>query len=552
MLDHRSIRFTLIPILLGSLSLMAGPVNVLTNGYNNSRTGANTSETTLTVSNVNSSSFGALFSLPVNGSVYAEPLYVAGVTIPGKGVHNVLYVCTMEDTIYAFDADSNTGANATPLWTLNLVQAPNTVPTWKQITGSANGNVTGTVGIMSTPVINLQKNVMFVVARTLEGTTFVYRLHEVNITTGALIKSVEITASVPGTGDASVSGLLTFSGKQQLQRPGLALTSTGLVIIAWSSQEDLNPYHGWVMAYREDTLAQAGVFCTTPDGGRGGVWQSGRAPVVDSTGNVYFLVGNSEATPTDPNFGTDFGQSALKFSTTGKQLELTDWFEPATGPSLDENDTDIGSSGLLMIPNSDLVVGGGKNGVLYLLDSNNLGHEEAGNVQIPQALTVSNGRKILGGPVFWTSRKLGPILYTWDVNSYLEAFHFNGSTFDKTPVMTGTINASFGSPGAILTLSANIENVNSGIVWASMPISQSADSAVVPGVLRAINAENLEELWNSQQVPARDSLGMFAKFTPPLVVNGKVYMATFSDAVMVYGLLPAQASASVQNSVAAH
>lgn len=538
--------------MLGSLSLMAGPVNVLTNNYNLSRTGANTSETTLTVNNVNSSTFGALFSLPVNGSVYAEPLYVAGVTIPGKGVHNVLYVCTMADTVYAFDADSNTGANATPLWTLNLVKAPNTVPTWKQITGSANGNVTGTVGIMSTPVINLQKNAMFVVARTLEGTNFVYRLHSVNITTGALINSVEITATVAGTGDASVNGLLTFSGKQELQRPGLALTPTGLVIIAWSSQEDLNPYHGWVMAYREDTLAPAGVFCTTPDGGRGGVWQSGRAPVVDPAGNVYFLVGNSEATPTDPNFGTDFGQSALKFSTTGKQLELVDWFEPANGPTLDENDTDIGSSGQLMIPNTDLLVGGGKNGTLYLLDSNNLGHEEAGNAQIPQALKVSNGRKILGGPVFWTSRKLGPMIYTWDVNAYLEAFHFNGSTFDTTPLMTGTINASFGSPGAILSLSANVENINTGIVWASMPISLSADSAVVPGILRAINAENLEEIWNSQQVLARDSLGMFAKFTPPLVVNGKVYMATFSNAVMVYGLLPPQASASIRSHAQVH
>jgi hypothetical protein len=525
-------------------SLPAATVNVLTNRYNEARTGANTSETILKISNVNSTTFGALFSLTVNGSVYAQPLYVSGVTIPGKGVHNVLYVCTMEDIIYAFDADSNTGANATPLWTLNLVKAPNTVPTWQEITGSANGNVTGTVGIMSTPAINLTKNAMYVVGRTFESGKVVYRLHSVNITTGALIKSVEITASVPGTGVASVDGVITFNPKQELQRPGLALTNTGLIVIAWSAQEDLNPYHGWIMAYTEANLTQVGVFCTTPDGSRGGVWQSGRAPVVDTTGNVYYLVGNSEATPEEPNFGVDFGQSALKFSTTGQQLQLVDWFQPDNGPVLDENDTDVGSSGLTMIPNTDFLVGGGKQGVFYLLDSNNLGHEQTGNTQIPQVLTVSAGRKIKGGPVFWQSNKLGPLVYTWDEKSYLQAFHFNGSTFDKPALLTGTINASFGPPGAILTISANNENVNTGIVWASMPIDESADSAVVPGILRAINAETLEEIWNSEDVPARDSVGTFAKFTPPLVVNGKVYMATFNNAVVVYGLLPPPPKAS--------
>lgn len=542
MFQHRPALTAIVPFLLGSLSLLAGPVNVLTQRYNNARTGANLSETKLTVANVsgaNGAGFGKLFSLPVNGAIYAQPLYVPGLTVFGKGVRNVLFVCTMADTVYAFDADSNTGVYSSPLWVVNFTQPPNIVaPTWKQITGSASGNVTGTVGIMSTPVINFATNTMWVVARTLESGQFVYRLHAINISSGAVTNSVEITATAYGSGIGNVGGVITFNPQQELQRPGLAATSTGLIIVAFGSQEDIDPYHGWVMAYREDNLQQAGTFCTTPDGSRGGIWQSGRAPVVDPAGNVYFLVGNSDATPADPNFGTDFGMSALKFSTTGKELQLVDWFQPDIGPSLDESDTDVGSSGLLMIPNSDLLAGGGKQGLVYLLNPNSLGHEETGNTQIPQTLTVSAWREIKGGPAFWTSGSLGPMMYLWDEYSNLQAFHFNGLTFDTTPILTGSINASFGSPGGILTISANGQSVNTGIVWASMPISQNADGAVVPGILRAINAETLKEIWNSEEISRRDSLGTLAKFVPPLVVNGKVYMATFSNQVVVYGLLP--------------
>jgi hypothetical protein len=529
-------------LMLTMSTLTAGPIHVLTSRYNDSRTGANISETALNVSNVNSATFGAVFSLAVSGSVYAQPLYVPGVTIPGKGVHNVLYVCTMNDIIYAFDADSNTGGNKSPLWKLNLTNPPQVVaPTWKQITGSAIGNVTGTVGIMSTPVINFSKGVMFVVARTLESGKFVYRLHSINFASGIDLNSVEINATIPGTGVTSVGGVITFDPKQEMQRPGLAVTNNGLVVIAWSSQQDMDPYHGWVMAYREDNLQQAGVFCTTPDGSRGGIWQAGRAPAVDVAGNVYFLVGNSDATMEDPNFGVDFGEAALKFSTTGQQLRLTDWFEPDNGPALDSTDTDVGSSGLTLIPNTDLMVGGGKQGVFYLLDSSNLGHEQTGNGQIPQVLSVSPGLRTKGGPVYWQSSTLGPLIYTWNESSYLEAYHFNGATFDTAPVLTGVAQA--GTTGAILTLSAHNENPNTGIIWASLPLSGSPGNAVVPGIIRALNAETLEEIWNSQEVPSRDSVGTYAKFVPPLVVNGKVYMATFNNAVVVYGLLPVDARA---------
>jgi hypothetical protein len=531
-------------------TLTAGPIHVLTSRYNEARTGANISETTLNVSNVNSATFGALFSLAVSGSVYAQPLYVPGVTIPGKGVHNVLYVCTMADIIYAFDADSNTGGNKSPLWKLNLTNPPQVVaPTWKQITGSAIGNVTGTVGIMSTPVINFPKGIMFVLARTLESGKFVYRLHSINFASGVDMNSVEISATIPGTGAASVGGVIAFDPKQEMQRPGLAVTNSGLVVIAWSSQQDTDPYHGWVMAYREDNLHQAGVFCTTPDGSRGGIWQAGRAPAVDAASNVYFLVGNSEATMENPNFGVDFGEAALKFSTAGQQLRLEDWFEPDNGPALDSTDTDVGSSGLTLIPNTDLLVGGGKQGVFYLLNSANLGHEQTGNGQIPQVLSVSPGLRTKGGPVYWESSTLGPLIYTWNESSYLEAYHFNGSTFDTTPVLTGAVQADMA--GGIVTLSANSGDPNTGIIWASMPLSGSPGNAVVPGIVRALNAVTLDEIWNSQQVASRDSVGTYAKFVPPFVVNGKVYMATFNNAVVVYGLLPADARAFPKQKIAA-
>jgi hypothetical protein len=557
-LRRSSVVASLAILLSVSLSLTAGTVNVTTNRYNDARTGANIDETTLTVNNVNSSSFGAMFSLSVNGSVYAQPLYLAGQTIGGN-VHNVLFVCTMEDVIYAFDADSNTGANASPLWTLNLTDPPNVVaPTWDQITNkkptSTGGNVTGTVGIISTPVINTGNGMMYVVARTLETGNFVYRLHAINYLTGAVVKSVKISAKASGTGVSSVNGVITFDPQQQLQRPGLALAN-GMVIIGFGSQEDINPYHGWIMAYTESNFVQVGVFCTTPDGSRGGVWQSGRAPVVDAEHNVYYLTGNSEATTEDPNFGVDFGQSALKFytGTSGgaKEFTLVDWFTADNGPALDVNDTDVGSSGATMFPAGahEMLVGGGKQGVFYLLNSASLGHEAAGNAQIPQVLKVSpTGDKIKGGPVYWDSSSLGPLVYNWGENDYLKVFHFNGTTFDTAPLLTGTVKAATtaGKPMVtVLSLSAAPNgNAASGILWASMPINEDPDSAVVPGILRAINASTLEEIWNSQDVPARDSVGTFAKFVPPVVANGKVYMATFNNAVVVYGLLPAGSSTS--------
>lgn len=533
----RLVNCVVISLAAGCSLFAANPVNVLSNRYNMRGTSANLNESLLNVSNVNSAQFGLLFTLPVNGSIYAQPLYVSGVTIPGRGVHNVIYVATMQDMLYAFDADSNTGPNAAPLWTLNLTNPPNVVPpTWEQATGGSGeaGNVSGTVGILSTPVIDLSTNRMYLVARTVENGTFVYRLHKVNIATGAEVTSVVISGSVRGSGAASVWGIVSFDPKQQLQRPGLVIAG-GLVIVAFGSQEDLGLYHGWVMAFREDNLKRVAVFCTTPDGSGGGIWQAGRTPVVDGNNNVYFLAGNG-----DWDGITNFGQSALKFSTAGGRLSFVDWFAADDVLALDLNDADVGSSGLMLLPNTNLLFGGGKQGVYYLLDSTNLGQEESGNGQIPQILETFAGQ-IKGGPVYWQSPDLGRLVYTWDRNSVLQVYHFNGVTFDNTPVMTGTTMAV--NPGAILSLSGRPGVASSAILWASLPISDNADHTVVPGIVRAFNAETLTEIWNSQQSAARDSVGTFAKYVPPMVANGKLYMATFNNVLMVYGLLPTSPAA---------
>ena len=512
-------------------------ISVLSNRYDNARTGTNLSETVLTTSNVNSTRFGKLYSYPVDGSVFSQPLYVPSIVI-GKGSHNVLYVCTMNDSVYAFDADQNK-----TLWSVNFTNpaAGITPVPIADITGSDDLNIVGSVGIESTPVIDASTQTLYLVARTKEvtggATNYVQRLHALDITTGAEKSGspVAINASVPGTGEQSSNGMVPFNSKMNNQRSGLALAN-GQVIITWASHEDDQPYHGWVMAYSSSTLAQTGVFCVTPNGIEGGVWQSGRAPVVDAFGDVYLITGNGT---TDKS--ADFGESVLRFSTK-QGLTVTDYFTASNANSLNGGDLDLGASGLILLPKLDLLIGGGKQGIFYLLNPADLGHYVAGDTQIPQKFSVSPG-EIKPGPAYWVSASKGPLVYLWGEMDYLKAFHYNGTNFDTAPLLQSTLQTPTGEPGATITISASGTSDASAIVWASMAVSQDADHGIVPGMLRAISATNpTVELWNSLQVPSRDDTGIFAKFTPPIVVNGKVYMASFSNYsapnyVNVYGLL---------------
>ncbi|HEY2012148.1 MAG TPA: hypothetical protein VGH38_01550, partial [Bryobacteraceae bacterium] len=527
-----------------SVAACYGQANVWTHHYDNARTGAQLSESQLNTSNVNGSSFGKLFTLPVDGSVYAQPLYLSGVSIPASGTHNVLYVATMNDSVYAFDADSNAGSNAAPLWFVNFTNPAagiTTVPSGD--VQPTDPNISGPVGILSTPVIDQSTGTIFVLARTKENGAYVQRLHALSVATGlekfggpALIRG-----SVPGTAPDAIHGVLTFDPKVQNQRASLALAN-GNVYIAWASHNDAAAYHGWVMAYSATTLQQTAIWVVTPGNAAGGIWQGGQAPSIDASGNVYYVAGNGSWDGVN-----NLSESILRLR---PDLTLSDWFTPDNYNMLNDYDYDLGSCGLLLVPGTNLILGSGKQGVLYLVNTGNMGHMLPGNSQIVQSFLATAGH-IHGAPIYWVSPTRGPLVYVWSEYDYLRAFHFNGTTLDTVPVMQSSFTVPDGMPGAFLSISSNGSVPGSGILWASTPLASDAENAVVPGIVRAFDASDLSRvLWSSESNPARDSLGNFAKFVPPVVVNGKLYMATFSDAVAVYGLLPANADFVVSASPA--
>jgi hypothetical protein len=528
-------------ILVSLLMLSAGgasaQVNVLTERYDAARSGANLAETTLTTTNVNQAQFGKLWSYAVDGSVYAQPLYVSGVTIPAVGIRNVLYVVTMNDVVYAFDADS-----AVTLWSRDLrnpTVGVSPVPI-VDITGNLNNrNIVGVVGIESTPVIDPVSHILYLVARTKENGSYVQRLHAFDITTGAEQphSPVTILGSVNGSGDGGST--VIFNPETSNQRASLALAN-GQIYIAWSSHEDFPPWHGWVMTYDKTALNQTGILCITPDGSDGGVWMGGRAPAVDAAGNVYYMVGNG-----DWNGTSNFGESFIKLGAPNAgRLRVSDYFTPDDWTNLNGPDLDLGSSGPLLIPLTDLIVGGGKGSQLYLTSTANLGQLTTGNAGIVQTIVVNSPPDSsdlnsirAGGPVYWNrSGGVRPCLYVWADSDYLKAYRFNGATFDTPPISQSTTVPQ--GYGGVIALSANGSTPDSGIVWASMPARDDGQMGLAHGLLRALDADHLStELWNSDQNPP-DNLGYWPKFSAPTVVNGRVYLASQSGYVSAYGLLP--------------
>ncbi len=511
--------------LLQALSAHAQPPQVVQRGYDANVSGANLSETTLNTSNVVPGSFGLVFTLSVNDNIMAQPLYVPGVTINGTS-HNVVYVATMSDTLYAFDAD----VGGAPLWTTNLATYENATPVpLSQFAYSGNTNIVGNLGILSTPVINPSTNTLYAVACTLENATMVYRLHAVNIMTGTPLTS-------SGMVIAGTYRTITFDARNEWQRSSLVLVGTNVVFGfgALEAESTANLYSGWVMAYNTSTLAQTGIFATETSGnGGGGVWDSGRPPAVDGSGNVYVFSGNGYISGYDGV--NNFSETVLKLN-PANGLSLADWFTPSNWSTLDSGDVDLGSSGPMLVPGTSLLAGGGKAGVLYVLNPSGtigLGHETSTDSGALQEITIAAG-SLRGGPVYWQNAN-GPVLYDWGSNDALKAFPFNGSTFATTPSATGSVTEAY--PGGILTLSANGSTPGTGVVWATVSTSGNAFNLATPGALYAFDAGNVAtQLWNSNMRPA-DSLGTFAKLVPPLVVNGRVYVATGSQQVDVYGLL---------------
>jgi hypothetical protein len=564
-MNHGVCRSALILSSVG-VALCFSQVNVLTHHNDNNRTGANLNETTLNTGNVNPPLFGLLFTIPVDAQIYAQPLYMSNVTIKG-GTHNVLYVATENNTIYALDAER---PGASPLWQRKLGTPvncdPNVVPdlSWENCADSLVpwANMFPLIGITATPVIDLSTKTMYVVNVAVVSNQQKHYLHAIDITSGAekFNGPVEITATVPGTGDGGKT--VTYNPIKQRLRPGLALTH-GLVVFASASYSDVGPYHGWVFSYNASTLQRVGVWCDTPNGTKGGIWQSGGGLVTDTNGDIFLMSGNGTF-----DGKTNFGMSFVKLGTTSG-LSLLDYFTPSNESSLSNRDVDLGGSGPMAIPGTKYLIGGGKEGVLYVLDTTNMGKFNSSKDQVVQEFQATvpvNGYDlhIHSGEVYWSS-PAGRQIYLWAEADRLMAFLFNGSSFHTTPASTSAVfspatgpldcldpdNFERGCmPGGFLSISADENKAGTGILWANTPYSGSAEGWTQPGILHAFDASNVAtELWNSKQVP-EDNFGYFAKFVPPTVANGKVYMATFSNQVAVYGLLPPSFALSASPAVA--
>ena len=521
-------------------------VNVLTQHNDVQRTGANLSETTLNTSNVNANSFGKLFSRSVDGYIQAQPLYVSGMTIGGK-TRNVVFVATQHDSVYAFDADDPTAS--TPLWFKN-VGPSDKLPDANIGNNPKYGPYTTIqveIGIQSTPVISLGHNAIYFDAfnKDADG-SYHHRLHALDLTTGQekFGGPIDITASVSGSGYDNKQGTITFVPSQQNQHTSL-LYANGDIYVAFSSYADTDPYHGWVLSYNASTLQKNAIWNDTRNGQEGGIWQSDQAPAVDSNGNIYLMTGNG-----DFDNKVDLGDSLVKLSPS---LQVLDWFTPSNYQSLISGDLDLGSSGPLLLPGTSDVIGGGKTATFYLLNTSNLGHLCNSCSQLLQQFQADSNQTshfILGSPVYWDG-PTGKNIYVWPEQSYLRSFAFNGSTFNPTPSSQSTFTAPLNSePGGFLSLSANGSAAGTGLLWAELPISQNATRAAVPGILRVFDATNLtHELWNSEMNHNRDGLGNLAKLTFPTIANGKVYAATFSNTLNVYGLLPQNGTTTVDDSV---
>jgi hypothetical protein len=528
-------------ICAASLLTLQAQTNIPTQRGDNKRTGANTHETVLTTSNVNVTGFGKLFSYPVDGQVYAQPLYISGVTIPGKGKRNVLFITTQHNSIYAYDADSLT----VPFWKTGLgPSCP--LPDANFDAYGPYHDIKVEIGAMSTPVIDIATNTLYAVAFSKENGIFYHKLYAIDINTGAykLNSPVTLQASIAGTGAGSTNGVVPFESNRELQRTALVL-SNGIIYIMFASYADIDPYHGWILGYNASNLAQKYVFNTTPNGTQGGIWMSGQGPSVDDNGDLYVNTANGDFTAYTG--GSDYGNSFLKLHPGANSLTVTDYFTPYNQAFLNSVDGDLGSDAPIQIPNSTMIVGGSKQGIFYVVDRTNFGgYNTTGcncDGQIIQRMQIFNGQ-LQTSPAYWDSDN-GGYLYGITAGENLKAYKRNGNGFSTVPSSQSAFVAPQGEtaagaeiPGGIISVSSNGTTSGTGIVWTNVPLSADANLTNITGVLRAFDATDLtKELWNSDQNPGRDAVGTFAKFNSAVIVNGKVYQPTFSGNVSVYGLL---------------
>ena len=563
---------------------MAAQVDVLTERYDNARSGANLRETKLTPFNVNKDHFGKLAFRIVDGNIYAQPLLVSQAKIHGHPASNVVIVATEHNSVYAFDAEDSVAEPAghesnRALWHTGPAVLGMHVESQElanRLGAPDCTDMTTEVGITGTPVIKLttlaapKEGIIFVVAKSKKGANFVQKLVALSLADGTKVSETVIAATVPGLNS---NAKISFDPLIQLNRPALLLQGN-ILYIAFGSHCDEKNYHGWVFAYDvsapktpkklaafSDTLTER---TGTNTEGRAGIWMSGQGPAADDAGNVFVVTGDGTS-----NGITDFGNSVLKIKLASGKLQIQDWFTPTNSAQLQALDADLGSGGALPVPNSHLLLAGGKEGRLYLLDRNDLGrgakaslHDfQVTNKPLSRVVTPAGQEDILfwnihASPVIWP-RPNQMYVYVMGEEDHLKQFKLipdagAGWKFESdTPFKASLESASLPNPpnglpnvknrglvwmpGGFLTVSADGDKDGTGIVWASMPFDDNANFTVVRGVLRAFDASDVSngskgQLWSSEDEGiASDSLGMFAKFCPPTVANGKVYVATFQQ-----------------------
>ena len=514
---------------------------VVTAQYNNARTGVNPYETVLTPRNVRARHFGKLFSLKVDGQVFAQPLYLPQVRIPHKGVHNVLFVVTENDMAYAFDADHY---SQRPLWQTSFIQPERGVTTVPA--DDAQCPLLGPeIGITSTPVIDETTGTIYLVVRTMEKDAASHRsysqvVHALNVHTGAeqFADPALVQASVDrktSSGPARVE----FNPLRQNQRSALLL-SRGRVYVAWASSCDVGDYHGWLMVFDSQTMKMLGTFNTSPDGYQGGIWQSDEGPAADLQGDVFVSTGNGDFNAASG--GRDFGDSVLKLLFREQIVSVRDYFTPFNERELNESDKDLGSGGPVLLPpqpgtHPHLLIVAGKGDTLYVLDRDHMGHFEKGNnSHAVQTIRVAPGGAF-GSVAYWNQHVF--VVFNEDP---LKDFELRNGRLSEKPVAQSTVV--FHYPGATPTVSAN--GSTDGIVWAVA--SRGWETYERPAVLHAFDAANVRrEIYTSEQNSDRDRAGPAVRFTVPMVANGHVYVGTKTE-IDVYGLLPSRQKKAVRAS----
>ena len=517
-----------IPVVL-AVAIASAQRPVTTSQYGSARTGANVSESILTPGNVNVSHFGKLGAFPVDGPIYAQPLYLPAVDVPGKGSHDLVLVATEHDSVYAFDARAS--STASPLWHVNFT-SPGVSPVPAHDVECPL--ISPEVGITSTPVIDLRTGTLYVLARTKEhkgvlGDIYVQKLHALAINNGTekFGGPVAIHAFTRGRGVGNSHGTILFDPRRENPRAALLL-SQGRIYLTWASSCDAGPYHGWVMAYDARTLKQLAVLNTSPDANDSGIWLSDTGPASDSAGNIFIATGNGRFDAA--NGGRDYGDSVLRLQAGSKGLTIADYFTPFNQSTLDSNDEDIGSGGPVLLPDqpgshTHLLLAGGKGGTLYLIDRDHMGGYHAGSdthavqtVQFPKLA-------LFGAPAFW-----GGHVYVIAGNDVLRDFALRNGQLN---LAHQAALPKYPDAGATPAVSSN--GAQDGIVWAISTYNWQRSGP--PAVLHAYNAANVEEeLYNSAQY-ARDQAGEALRFTTPLVAYGRVYVGTRTE-LDVYGLLP--------------